>query len=441
MKRTLLSILFLSVLALGSAHGQNLEERFKKHLYALAGDEMAGREPGTRGDTLAANYIRDFLRALPGVELLGKDGFQEFSYQAYRKLDTDKSGLKVGGRSLTLGKDFLPSLNSAAGTAQGEVVSVGSGRESDYAGKDVKGKFVLVQLTPRPYTDGREQRACELQALKEGAAGVILTGQPLSNLPARWPTGQIAVMKVTPKVAQSLTGKTVESNVAIEMITEHTFNVVAKISATKANNPTGEAILIGAHYDHMGWGEYFGKQAIYYGADDNASGTAGIMELTRMLSQSREFLKRDIIVVLFGAEERGLKGSKYYAENPLEPLANVKAMVNIDMMGRMNGKGMTIRGIGSAYEAVSLFSTLPNNEMLDMIWEFRGSGPTDYTPFYGKGIPSFSFGTRDHADYHTPGDRPDRINYEGMVMVYDYIENLLNRLAFEPLNLTFKKTE
>lgn len=440
MKKTL--ILFCaSLLAVSATQGESLEDRFKKHIYTLASDEFAGREPGTRGDTLAANYIRDFLAGLDGVQLLAKNGLQEFSYQAYRELDPAQCGLKVGKRSLVYGKDYLPSLNSATGTFLGDVVSVGEGKEDDYTGKDVKGKFVLVQLTSRSYTDGREQRAREQMALKAGAAGILMTGQPLSNLPARWPTGQIAVFKVTPQVAKTLAGKTVEGTVTVNMLTEHTFNVVAKISAPKANNPQGDVMILGAHYDHMGVGEYEGKTMIYYGADDNASGTVGIMELARVISERRAFLKKDVIIILFGAEERGLKGSKHYAEHPVEPLDNVKVMVNIDMMGRMDGKGLTIRGIGSAYEGVDLFATLPNNDMLDLIWEFRGTGPTDYTPFYQKGIPAFSFGTRHHVDYHTPGDRADRINFEGMVMTFNYIENLVNRLAFEPLNLTYKKTE
>ncbi len=440
MKKTVL-LICASLLAVSATQAQSLEERFKKHLYTLASDEFAGREPGTHGDTLAANYIRDFLAGLDGVQLLANNGLQEFSYQAYRELDAAQCALKIGKRTLNYGKDYLPSLNSATGNFQGEVVNVGEGKEDDYVGKDVKGKFVLVQLTPRSYTDGAEQRTRERMALKAGAAGILMTGQPLSNLPARWPTGPIAVFKVTPQIAKMLAGKSVEGTVTVNMLTEHTFNVVAKIAAPKANNPQGDVMILGAHYDHMGVGEYEGKTKIYYGADDNASGTVGVMELARAISQRRAFLKKDVIIILFGAEERGLKGSKHYAANPVEPLDKVKVMVNIDMMGRMEGKGLTIRGIGSAYEGTDLFASLPNNDKLDLIWEFRGTGPTDYTPFYQKGIPAFSFGTRHHVDYHTPGDRADRINYEGMVMTYNYIENLINRLAFEPLNLTYRKTE
>ncbi|MFR4026244.1 MAG: M28 family metallopeptidase [Alistipes indistinctus] len=214
---------------------------------------------------------------------------------------------------------------------------------------DVKGKFVVVHLTPRSYADGSEQRSRETAALQNGAKGILLVGQPLSNLPARWPTKDgFYVAKVTDKAAKELlTKKQMEANVAIDLSTEHTSNVVAKIEAPKANNPEGDVLILGAHYDHMGIEEYEGEPAIFHGADDNASGTAGILELARYISDRRDFLKKDVIVILFGAEERGLKGSRYYAANPVEPLDNVKAMVNIDMMGRMPAeKTLGIRGLG-----------------------------------------------------------------------------------------------
>lgn len=140
---------------------------------------------------------------------------------------------------MTLGRDFLPSVTSANGSFSGEVVDMGEGKPRDYAGKDVKGKFVVVHLTPRSYADGSEQRSRETAALQNGAKGILLVGQPLSNLPARWPTKDgFYVAKVTDKAAKELlTKKQMEANVAIDLSTEHTFNVVAKIEAPKANQP------------------------------------------------------------------------------------------------------------------------------------------------------------------------------------------------------------
>ena len=218
----------------------------------------------------------------------------------------------------------------------------------------------------------------------------------------------------------------------------HTFNVAALLKAPARNNPKQSRIVIGAHYDHEGIKPFRGKKALHPGADDNASGIAFLIELARELSQKQSELRQDVIFIAFGAEERGLKGSAYYAAHPLLPHENVKAMVNFDMLGRMRNKGITIRGLSTAEEAIDLFRELPNPDGLEIVWEMRGNGPTDYSSFYAAGIPAFSFSTRVHNDYHLPGDTPDKINYEGMEMAHRYIVPFINRLVFKKTKLTYK---
>ncbi len=217
-----------------------------------------------------------------------------------------------------------------------------------------------------------------------------------------------------------------------------TFNVVARVKALPENNPTGEAIVIGAHYDHFGYKQTkSGKIALFPGADDNASGTAFVIEYAREIAKLQDILERDVIFVLFGAEELGLCGSRFYAKNPLYPNEKCVAMFNFDMVGHMVKNGITIRGLGSAVEAPSLFSTLPNKDKLEIIWEFKTKGPTDYTAFYNVGISAFSFSTRLHDDYHTERDTMDLINLDGMVMLFDYVQNIIRRLAIEATPLTY----
>ena len=218
----------------------------------------------------------------------------------------------------------------------------------------------------------------------------------------------------------------------------HTFNVAALLKAPARNNPKQSRIVIGAHYDHEGIKPFRGKKALHPGADDNASGVAFLIELARELSQRQTELKQDVIFIAFGAEERGLKGSAYYAAHPLLPHENVKAMVNFDMLGRMRNKGLTIRGLSTAEEAIDLFRELPNPDGLEIVWEMRGNGPTDYSSFYAVGIPAFSFSTRVHNDYHLPGDTPEKINYEGMEMAHRYITPLIDRLVFKKTKLTYR---
>lgn len=222
-------------------------------------------------------------------------------------------------------------------------------------------------------------------------------------------------------------------------IPKTTFNVAAMVEATETNNPSGEIVVIGAHYDHVGIKTVDGEGKVCYGADDNASGVAYLIELARKIVEERENLKRDVVFVFFGAEELGLIGSGYFANNPLVPAEKIKVMVNFDMLGRMNAKGLTVRGVGTAKEAVYMFAALPNPDKLELIWEMRGKGPTDYASFYRKGIPAFSFSTRTHKDYHTPADTPDKINYEGMDMADAYIMSFVKQLIFGAPVLTYQE--
>lgn len=217
-----------------------------------------------------------------------------------------------------------------------------------------------------------------------------------------------------------------------------TSNVVAILKATKENNESSEHIIIGAHYDHVGMNKTNGKTIIFTGADDNASGISFLIETARELSKKQKELKKDVVFIAFGAEEKGLLGSSYYTNNPVVPLDKAKAMVNFDMLGRMINRGITIRGTGTAKESVKLLSSLSNPDSLDIIWEMRGNGPTDYSSFYRKNIPSFSFSTRHNADFHTPNDISSKINYDGMNKIHRYVMPLINTLVFDDFTLTYK---
>jgi len=176
---------------------------------------------------------------------------------------------------------------------------------------------------------------------------------------------------------------------------------------------------------------------IHPGADDNATGVAFMLENAREIAAQRNRLKTNVIFVFFGAEERGTIGSRYYADNPLRPIEEVKAMINVDMFGRFRN-GLTMRGLGTAHEAMPILSKFSNPNKIDIIFEMRGNGPTDYAAFYRKGIPAFSFSTRQHDDYHTWRDTFDKVNFAGMVTARDYVWQLIEVLAFTNTEVTFK---
>ena len=204
--------------------------------------------------------------------------------------------------------------------------------------------------------------------------------------------------------------------------------------------------MIGAHYDHLGYGEdgnslYRGaEKMIHNGADDNASGTAGVIELARMLKQSK-LKKNNYLFIAFSGEELGLFGSKYFTEHPTFPLATINFMINMDMIGRLNdsSRTLTIGGYGTSPLWGILFADSKEHKYFTFKYDSSGSGPSDYTSFYRKDIPVLFFFTGLHSDYHKPTDDFDKINYTGELMVVKLIYNLLTELN-DKGKLAFTKT-
>ncbi|HYN26458.1 MAG TPA: M20/M25/M40 family metallo-hydrolase, partial [Pyrinomonadaceae bacterium] len=229
-------------------------------------------------------------------------------------------------------------------------------------------------------------------------------------------------------------------------------------------NLKNEAIVIGAHYDHLGRGGA-GSLAqregdVHYGADDNASGTAGLIELARILSTQRPKPRRTIVFVAFSGEEEGLLGSNYYVDHPVIPLANTVAMINMDMIGRMKDRKLVIGGVGTAPEWPAMIeranvlqgltvnasstahscSSLPivvgaNGRMVvgnDVTKQFLltlnedGFGPSDHSSFYAKQIPVLFFWTGTHIDYHKPSDTAEKINYDDEARIIAMVARIVH---------------
>lgn len=244
------------------------------------------------------------------------------------------------------------------------------------------------------------------------------------------------------------------------------YNVVGILEGTDAALKN-EAIVIGAHYDHLGKGGQ-GSLApnsteIHRGADDNASGTAALLELARQFAKAKNN-KRTIIFIAFGGEEEGLLGSKHYINNPLFPLDKTVAMINMDMVGRLQEDKLTVGGIGTASEwkglvedkntnqeallaLTSLTNTVPqkpaNNSQLPLRkfalqLSEEGFGPSDHSSFYGKQIPVLFFFTGTHADYHKPTDSADKINYDGLAKITGYVRAIVDSIDRNPARPTYK---
>lgn len=219
-------------------------------------------------------------------------------------------------------------------------------------------------------------------------------------------------------------------------------NIVAYL-----DNKASSTIIIGAHYDHLGTGE-FGNSLeansqgkIHNGADDNASGVAGVLELARYYSTNKTREKYNFLFLCFSGEELGLLGSKYFTENPTLDLTNVNYMINMDMVGRLDPKTNTVAVSGTGTSPV--WETLLKNletETLKIKTDSAGVGPSDHTSFYLKNIPVLHFFTGSHSDYHKPTDDWEKINYKGQVEVLTLITKVIDQLDTEP-KLAFLPTK
>lgn len=372
-------------------------------------------------------------------------------------------------------------------------VKVTDGEYDDFKGVDLKGKAALIMMgyptEDEPQGKFKERRARSRygssfrksrNAFSAGAAAVIFVHNPATSrrlakgnpdaktdpLPSfrgsrrrRSRGDEHAVIHVTQKVAnqlleQSGSEETLESLEAKidKDVKPHSFGLdnltvecETTVVTTKAEvkNVIGvlegegpladETIVVGAHYDHVGFGRLGGSLArsndVHNGADDNGSGTVSLMELARKLSSREKKLPRRIVFIAFTAEERGLLGSKHYVDNPIFPLEKTIAMYNMDMVGRIKDKQLTVFGVGTAKRFQSQVAELGDKYKLTIAMQKAGNGPSDHQNFFLKKVPVLHFFSNLHEDYHRPSDDWEKINIEGMEKVVNMLEEILVETA------------
>jgi Peptidase family M28/PDZ domain/PA domain len=367
----------------------------------------------------------------------------------------------------------------------------------DYAGIDVQGKAVLI-IRREPQQDRDDSpfagkktsdyatfRHKATNAFQHGAAIVLLvndlfglggdkdkvlglvSGGPeaITKLPfamlGRDFADKILTAAGEPKLAELekqidgdlkprsrlLRGVELSAKLTIDRPSVETKNVLGVL---EGSGPlAGQTVIIGGHYDHLGRGGLmsgslaFLSSDIHNGADDNASGTALVMEIARRLGARRDPLPRRVVFMAFSGEERGLLGSQYYVEHPLYPLASTVMMVNFDMVGRLNGKNeLTMIGTGTTPGIDALVDVLGKTAGLTIkkvTGMTDGFGGSDHQSFYAKNIPVLFAFTGIHSDYHRPSDDSDRINYSGMARIADYLELIVLDLVRRPDRPAFTK--
>jgi len=493
-------------------------EQMKKDIYFLAGEECQGRGVETEGLKIAGEYIAKSFKDA-GLKPAGKGGtyFQPFGIDGPTRLGTPNTLSLTGpdGKVLDLkyGEQFTPTAMSAKGTTGAGLVFVGYGisaeklKYDEYAGLDVKGKFVIV-LRRTPRADDKEKpfdkdpasahaalvTKLALAAQKK-AAGVILVNDavygkdndPLLDFNYRGaPPVEFPVLHIKRDVLAQLLaaedkkladlekamdelkpqpvvikGWKAEAVVTVSKVSFPVRNVVGVV---EGSGPLAdETVVVGAHYDHLGSGEPGsmlgpqGKGKVHYGADDNGSGTTGLLELARRFGAMKGRIGRRIVFIAFTGEERGLFGSIHYCKEPSFPLDKTAFMLNMDMIGRVTPvpresefakvvglaalAGPTGPVIPALRDRVVVYGTGTAEGMDDLVtnsnrkFDFQmikvpgGTGPSDHDSFYKKKIPVLFFFTGTHKDYHRPTDTPEKINLEGMKKVVDLGETFLNHFA------------
>jgi len=451
----------------------------EQHISYLASDELKGRYPGTPEDEMLSAYIvSQFKQA--GLMLHDKKGLQPF--EIVTEIESGPSNsFSFEENELEPGSDFSPFSFSATGSAEAEVIFAGYGFQideaeiqwDDYASPDASGKWVMLlrgvpgkQDASSPYINYSEDRGKALLASDQGAAGVILvsgTGydenDELVKLKGKQHPLTIPVVHLTrsavdrllasaggdsisvyeSRIASDLkpvsfaSGLKVSITVDIQPKTVETANTVAML---KGADPAlrSEYVIVGAHHDHLGMGGSGTSSrapdttAVHYGADDNASGVAGVMEISEnMVFRSPS---RSMLFTTFGAEEMGLVGSRYFTENPPIDLTMVQAMINIDMVGRLNEeRQLQIGGIGTSPVFKMLIDSLNQSHNFNLKYSNEGFGPSDHAAFYAHDVPVLFISTGAHADYHTPADHLSKINLEGTREVLMYVADIAEALA------------
>lgn len=210
------------------------------------------------------------------------------------------------------------------------------------------------------------------------------------------------------------------------------------------DNQAAKTIVVGAHYDHLGFGTEGGSRDttgighVHNGADDNASGVAGLLELARFYTSNDIVEPFNILFIAFGAEELGLLGSKYFVENPTIPLNQIHWMLNFDMIGRYGpDNNLAIIGYGTSPQFKNIFENITSD--IDFYTSNDGSGGSDQTSFYKKDIPVLFFHTGGHEDYHRSGDDAHKINYKALKSIVDFSSKVIDR-SMKFNDMSFQKT-
>ncbi len=481
--------------AAAQAPGGLSATRYLADVTYLASDALQGRGDGSPELDQAADYIAGKFREA-GLHPAGDNGtyFQTFEITTGAQLGT-KNELRIAGSAPKINQDFIPILFSNTAAFDGPLVFAGYGitapeyKYDDYSGIDAKDKIVVVfdhepqeedaksVFLGKDFTAHASFTNKAINARLHGAKGIVFITEPSHPMDELGPTERqvdeadmgipavhvkrdfvlkpfAAKGKDLAALQQAIDKDLQPQSFELPGITAHIATEVTRsrrtvknvIAALPGSDQTlkDQWVVIGAHYDHLGLGNrnslapsLIGQ--VHHGADDNASGTAGVMELARYAMAAKPAWKRSVLFMAFAGEEIGLLGSSNFVNHPTVPLTNIDAMINMDMIGRLKDERLFVGGVGTSPELKPTLEQLDKDGPLKLEFSESGYGASDHTSFNAKKIPVLFFFSGLHTDYHKPSDTADKINAEGAVQVLSLVYRLTGQIASEPAKLAYNE--
>jgi hypothetical protein len=474
--------------------------RYLSQVTYLARDEMKGRGNGSPELDQAADYIASQFRTW-GLKPGGENGtyFQTFEVTTGVEFGA-KNELQLNGTNLKVNEDFVPIAFSNTAEFDGPVVFAGYGitapelHYDDYQNIDATGKIVVVfrhepqERDANSPFDGTNftlhasfiNKA--INARQHGAKGIVFVTDPNNHASDPDTVGEATrgaegddlaipsiharrtpVLKFFQDAGKDLAAlqKQIDADLKPESFELPALHARIATDVTRIRKPvrnvlgivTGsdatlqnEWVVVGAHYDHLGLGDrnslapsQIGQ--IHHGADDNASGTAGVLELARLAAKNKQSWKRSILFMTFAGEELGLLGSSYFVNHPTIALANAAAMINMDMIGRMTNDRLFVGGVGTSPNFKPWLEDFNKTVGLKLDYSDSGFGSSDHTSFNAKKIPVLFIFSGLHTDYHKPSDTYDKINAEGAVRILSLVYLMLDTIASEVSRLEYTEVQ
>lgn len=429
------------------------------HVRFLSDDRLEGRSVATPGERCAADYLVERFREI-GLEPAGHEGtyFHAFPVRTGTSLGPDNV-LTLADETLELHADWAPHGFSASGESQAGLVYGGYGvsrprhRNDPFTTADTRGRVVVVEAGDPDSSGGRSVRADPhfkaTVASRRGAVGLLILlpeggalpeirNEGRASLPI--PVATVGGAQADRVRAAARAEAAILFRTDVRPVETAARNVVARLPGSD-ERLAAEHVVVGAHYDHLGLGGAGSLgpdgRVVHNGADDNASGTAALVEIARMLAAGPR-PARSVLFIAFTGEEQGLWGSARFVEDPTIELDRTVAMLNLDMVGRLEDGPLTVFGTGTAQEWDALLDEAndPLDPPIGIVGIPSGSGPSDHASFHAVGIPVLHFFTATHADYHRPSDDWEKIDGEGLGRVIELVAGVAGRLARAGTELT-----